>query len=111
MAAKFVLSSTKDKKFSFNLKAGNGEVILTSQSYASKETAKAGVESVRKNSQKDEAFDRKEAKDGSPFFTLVATNKEIIGKSEMYSSKSSMENGIKSVAKNAPDAVVVDETA
>jgi uncharacterized protein len=111
MSGKFVLAATKDGKFRFNLKAGNGEIILSSQSYASKETAKNGIESVRKNSALDSAFDRKESTKGEPFFTLVATNKEIIGNSEMYSSKASMENGIASVKKNAADAAVVDETA
>lgn len=94
----------------FNLKAGNGQVILTSQTYASKDGCKNGIESVRKNSQDDGQFERKTAKDGSPFFTLNATNGQVIGKSEMYSSKDAMENGIASVKKNAPDAEVVDNS-
>jgi len=43
-------------------------------------------------------------------FNLKAGNGEIIGKSEMYSSTSAMENGIASVEKNAPDADVVDKS-
>ncbi|MEL6976740.1 MAG: YegP family protein, partial [Bacteroidota bacterium] len=92
----------------FNLKAGNGQVILTSQSYASMDGCKNGIESVKKNSQDDARFERKTAKDGSPFFTLNATNGQVIGKSEMYSSKDAMENGIASVKKNAPDAYTVE---
>lgn len=107
MAGKFELIAKKDK-FRFNLKAGNGQIVLSSESYNSAAAAKNGIESVRKNAADDSAFDRRTAKDGSPYFVLVAKNKEIIGKSEMYTSKAAMENGIKSVKSNAPDAPVVD---
>ena len=105
---KFEIKSSGSDKCMFNLKAGNGQVILTSQSYASMDGCKNGIESVRKNSQNDAQFERKTAKDGSPFFTLNAANGQVIGKSEMYSSKDAMENGIASVKKNAPDADVVE---
>lgn len=107
---KFEIKTGSSGKCMFNLKAGNGQVILTSQSYESKDGCKNGIESVRKNSQDDDRFERKTAKDGSPFFTLNATNGQVIGKSEMYSSKDGMENGIASVKKNAPDAEVVDNS-
>jgi uncharacterized protein YegP (UPF0339 family) len=53
---------------------------------------------------------RKTAKDGSPYFVIKARNGETIGKSEMYSSSSGMENGIKSVRTNAPSAKLIDRT-
>ncbi|MCF0177741.1 MAG: YegP family protein [Bacteroidales bacterium] len=107
---KFVIKNRKNGDFQFDLKAGNGQVILTSQGYKSKTTCLNGIESVRKNSQVDARFERKEAKDGSPYFNLKATNGQIIGSSEMYSSVAAMENGIASVAKNAPDATIEDTT-
>ncbi len=110
MAGSFVIEKGSSGKFHFNLRAGNHEKILTSQTYEAKASALVGIESVRKNSQDDARFDRKTAKDGSPYFVLTATNGEIIGTSEMYSSKEAMENGIKSVAANAPDAIVVDKS-
>ena len=55
-------------------------------------------------------FDRCEAKNGSPYFCLKSSNGQVIGNSEMYSSKSAMENGIASVKKNAPKASVVDNS-
>jgi hypothetical protein len=109
MAGKFVLKTAKNGKVHFNLKASNGQIILTSEKYETKKSAEKGIESVRKNSQNDARFERKKAKDGSPYFTLKAANGEPIGKSEMYRSTSSMEGGIASVAKNAPDAATVDE--
>lgn len=56
-------------------------------------------------------FERKTAKDGSPYFVLKAANGEIIGKSEMYSSVAAMENGIASVVKNAAEGEIVDTAA
>ena len=109
MAAKFVLKKSKDQ-FMFNLKAGNGEIILTSERYTSKSGAKNGIKSVRENSQYDEQFERKESSNGKYYFVLKAKNHEPIGKSEMYNSKSSMENGIESVKENAPEAEIEDQT-
>ncbi len=111
MAAKFEIKTAASGQFHFNLKAGNGEVILSSEQYKEIASAKAGIESVKVNSADDARFERKEAKDGSPFFVLKAANGQTIGKSEMYKSTASMENGIASVKKNAPIAVVVDLTA
>ena len=108
MPGKFVLSAGKNGKFRFNLKASNGQIILTSESYDSRKGAENGIASVRKNAGNDARFERKKAKDGSPYFTLKAANGEPIGKSEMYKSPRSMENGIESVRKNAADAVTVD---
>ncbi len=108
MAGKFVIKSGRTGKFRFNLKASNGQVILTSEAYESRSAATKGITSVRKNSQNEKRFERKTAKDGSAYFVLKAANGEPIGKSEMYKTKASMENGIASVGKNAPDAPVVD---
>ena len=108
MAGKFEIKAGKTGKFRFNLKASNGQVILTSEAYDARAAAVRGIESVRKNSANDKRFERKTAKDGSAYFVLKAANGEPIGKSEMYKSTASMENGITSVGKNAPDAPVVD---
>ena len=94
----------------FNLKAGNGEIILTSQRYVSKGGAENGIESVRTNCQIDSRYDRRVASDDSPYFVLKAANGEIIGNSEMYASTSAMENGIASVKVNGATDNVVDNT-
>jgi hypothetical protein len=101
MAGKFELKKGPSGKWMFNLKAGNGEIILTSETYESKAAAENGIASVAKNAANDAAFERKEGKNGQPYFVLLAANKQVIGRSEMYSSKSAMENGIASVKKNA----------
>lgn len=85
---------------------GNHEVILTSENYTSEAAAQSGIESVRKHAPTDANYERKTAKDGSPFFVLKASNGQTIGKSEMYSSAAAMEGGITSVKANAPTAPV-----
>ena len=107
---KFVVSIRNNGEFQFNLKAGNGQVILTSEGYTTKAACLNGIESVKKNSQDDKIFDRKESTNGKPFFNLTATNGQNIGRSEMYESVAARENGIESVKKNAPDADVDDQT-
>lgn len=107
---KFVISKRKNDDYQFNLKAGNGQVILASQGYSTKTACENGIESVRKNSQDDARFERNTSSNGKPYFNLKASNGQIIGTSEMYESNASCENGIESVKKNAPDATVDDET-
>lgn len=107
---KFVISTRKNGEFQFNLKAGNGQVILTSEGYTTKAACLNGVESVKKNSQTEARFDKLVAKNGKFYFNLKATNGQVIGNSEMYETEASRENGIKSVQTNAPDADVDDQT-
>ena len=109
MAGKFVVYTGKDGKDYFRLKAGNGEVIFTSQGYAARKSCLNGIESVRKNSQDDERFEVREAKDGRGYFVLKATNGQEVGRSQMYKSDSGCRNGMKSVATNAANAAVVEE--
>jgi uncharacterized protein YegP (UPF0339 family) len=97
-------------QFMFNLKAGNGEVILTSELYKQKQSAIDGIESVKANAGDDTRYERRTAKNGQAFFVLTATNGHIIAESETYSSVSAMENGIHSVKRNATGATIEDNT-
>lgn len=107
---KFEITQRVNKEYQFNLKAGNGEIILTSEGYVQKASCQKGIESVRINSQDSSRYDRRVAVNGKDYFVLKARNGEIIGKSQLYSSKSGMENGIASVKLNAPTAEIIDET-
>jgi len=111
MAGKFELYKDKAGEYRFRLKAGNGETILVSEGYKQKASATNGIESVRKNAPADERYERKETSSGKPMFNLKATNGQVIGTSESYSSASARDNGIESVKKNAPDAKLDDQTA
>lgn len=111
MSGKFKISKRSNGQFQFNLNASNGQTILTSQGYAAKASCQAGIESVRKNSQDSTRFEKKVASNGKHYFTLVSSNGQAVGSSQMYADTSGRDNGIASVAKNAVDAKVDDETA
>ena len=111
MAATYDLKhGANGEKYRFNLKAANGEVVLISETYESKERALSGIESVRKLAGDDAHFERKNSKRSEPYFVLKASNGQIIGMSEMYSSEAACENGIASVRKNAAVAELRDHT-
>jgi len=111
MAGKFDLKKAKDGQFYFNLKASNGKVILTSETYTEKRGAQNGIESVRKNAPNDARYERKQGSGGQPYFILKAANGETIGRSETYSGTTGVTRGIASVKKHAPDAAVSDLSA
>jgi uncharacterized protein YegP (UPF0339 family) len=110
MAGKFEISKRNNGEFQFNLKAGNGQVILTSEGYTTLAACRNGIASVRTHARVGANFERKTAKDGSAYFSLKASNGQSIGKSEMYKTVAARDNGIDSVARHAPDAAIVDTT-
>ncbi len=118
---KFVIKATKNGGYKFDLKAGNGETVATSEIYNALASCKNGIESVRKNSVKAgiedqtvEGFEKVKHpkfeiytdKAGEFRFRLKATNGEIIATSEGYKALASCKNGIESVKKNAPEAEI-----
>lgn len=110
MSGKFVLKRS-GTQFMFNLaSAGNGEVVLTSERYASKQSAQAGILSVQVNSPSDDRYQRLTSSNGKPYFVLVAANGQPIGTSELYSSVQARDAGIAWVKANAKTAPTVDQT-
>ncbi|RKG29397.1 YegP family protein [Acinetobacter tianfuensis] len=106
MAGWFEISQSKDEQFRFVLKAGNGEIILTSELYKAKASALNGIESVQKNCTDDKRYERLEAKNGKPYFNLKAANHQIIGSSQFYGSEQSRDKGIESVKANGISTVI-----
>jgi uncharacterized protein YegP (UPF0339 family) len=107
---KFVITKRVNGEFQFNLKAANGQVILTSEGYVARAGCENGIASVKKNAHDDKKFDHKISSNGKHYFNLKAANGEIIGTSQMYESVAARDNGIESVKTNAPDAAIDDET-
>ena len=120
---KFVIRKT-NTGVKFDLKAGNGEVIATSEVYTSDAACEGGIESVRKNApvaavenqtvegfavEKHPKFEVYTDKAGEYRFRLKATNGQIIAVSEGYKAIAGCMNGIESVKKNAAEAEVVKE--
>ena len=117
---KFVIKETKTG-IKFDLKAGNGGVIATSEVYTTEKTCRNGIASVQKNApiapvedqtkegyvvEKHPKFEVYTDKAGEIRFRLKATNGQIIAVSEGYKAMKSCLNGIESVKKNAVDAVI-----
>lgn len=105
---KFAITKRTNGEFQFNLKATNGQVILTSEGYSSKAGCQNGIDSVRTNAQNDARYDRKVSINGKYYFNLTASNGQVIGSSELYESTAGRDNGIDSVKTNAPQATVAD---
>ncbi|MBQ9416898.1 MAG: YegP family protein [Clostridia bacterium] len=120
---KFLIRKTATGRFTFTLKAANGEAIATSEAYNSKPSCKKGIESVMKNApiakvedqtvadyqkEKNPKFEIYLDKAGEFRFRLKAANGENIAVSEGYKVKASCLNGIESVRKNAKNADVED---
>lgn len=106
----FVIKKRRNGEYQFNLKAGNGEIILTSEGYNSKQGCLNGIVSVRNNAPNDSRYDRRTASNGQYYFNLTATNGQVIGTSQRYKSSSSRNVGIESVKRNAPTATIDDQS-
>ncbi len=119
---KFVIKKV-NTGFKFDLKAGNGEVIATSEVYNTKTNCLNGVDSVIKHGAvagvedqtvedfekvKNPKFEMYEDKAGEFRFRLKASNGQVIAVSEGYKTKASCKNGIESVMKNVVEADVED---
>ena len=120
---KFVIRTT-NTGIKFDLKAGNGEVIATSEVYKSLNSCRNGAASVKKNAplanledqtaeeyakEKCPKFEMYIDKTGEYRFRLKATNGQTIAASEGYSAKAGCLNGIDSVKRNAPDAEIDEQ--
>ena len=120
---KFVVRTT-NTGVKFDLKATNGQVIATSEVYASDAACKKGIESVQKNApaaavenqtvegyavEKHPKFEVYADKAGEYRFRLKATNGQVIAVSEGYTTLANCLNGVESVKKNAVDAPIVEE--
>ena len=121
--SKFVIRRV-NSGIKFDLHAGNGQTILTSEVYTSEAACRKGIASVARNAplaklenQTEEGwktvthpkFQMYLDKAGHYRFRLRARNGEIIAVSESYTAKAGCLNGIESVKKNAPEADIVEE--
>jgi uncharacterized protein YegP (UPF0339 family) len=106
---KFIKKTGSNGQYYFSLKAGNGQIILSSEGYASKAARDNGISSVKKNAADDHRYERKTSNNGKHYFNLKANNGQIIGTSQMYNDASACEKGIDAVKSNAPVASVEDE--
>ena len=100
MSGYFEPQKSANQKFAVDRRADDDEVILTSRTYATRQHALDGIESVRKHSSKDAYYTRGQSTARQPFLVLNATNGEAIASSQMYPSSAAMESAIASVKQN-----------
>lgn len=109
MSARYeIFRSNHNLQYYFRLKAANGEIILQSEGYLNKSGAQNGVQSVKQHSPFDRFYERRTSSRSQPYFVLKASNGQIIGTSQMYSTAMARDLGIASVKANGPAAPVVD---
>ena len=121
--SKFVIRAVPSG-LKFDLRAANGQSILTSEVYTSEAACRKGIESVKKNApiaklenQTEEGwrqmtnpkFELYRDRAGTYRFRLKARNGEIIAISESYTGRAGCLNGIESVRKNAAEAQITEE--
>lgn len=100
MAGWFELHKAKDGQFYFSLKAGNAQIILSSEMYVTRAAAENGIASVQKNAAQAEHYTKATSQNGKFYFNLKAANHQIIGSSQMYADEAARDNGIASVQAN-----------
>ena len=110
MSEKFEITKNAKGQFHFHLKAANGEIILSSEMYETKQSAQNGIASVQTNCALDERYERKTSIAGKPYFNLKAANHQVIGNSEAYATEEAREKGIAAVKKAGRTEAVVDLT-
>lgn len=96
----------KNGKSYFRLKAHTGEIILSSQGYSLRSSARRAIQSVRNHASDGACYQPKTAKSGKWYFVLVARNTKVIGTSQSYASKQGMQRGIQAVKKAAGRAKI-----
>lgn len=107
MPSKFETFKDKSGKHRFRLKAANGETVLASQGYATRQGVMNGIKSVQVNSKKSESFKTNATRNKKFRFNLMAVNGRVIGTSETYNTTKACANGIQAVRRAADKAKVV----
>lgn len=120
---KFIIRAV-NSGLKFDLKAANGQTVLTSEVYTTMAACRKGIESVRKNAPKAKVedqtaegattltnpkFEMYQDRAGEYRFRLKARNGEIVAVSDSYTAKAGCLNGMESVRKNAPEAEIMEE--
>lgn len=101
--ARFIVFESEAGNFLYQLRAKNGEVVLHGEAYKTEAAALNGTFSVADNGIDEGNFEVLPAASGGFYFNLIATNGQIIGTSEVYSTKSNATRGLRAVAALLPD--------
>lgn len=106
---KYTIRRSKDYNFFWVLYSTNGNALITSETYLTKEACMNGIKSSKENVL-DKNFERRTSISYQYYFNQRANNYQVLGTSEMYSSSQACNNGIEAVKREAPIANVEDLT-
>ena len=110
MTGRFELKRADRGRFVFNLRAGNGRIILTSGLYDSRKAAAEGIATVIACAHDRASIERKVASNGRPYFVMTSSTGDLLARSEVYSSAAALERGIESVLQSIAGATLRDLT-
>jgi uncharacterized protein YegP (UPF0339 family) len=82
-----------DAGWRFNIYAANGQIVLTSESYTDEAAALNGAFSVVDNGKSITAYEVRTSTSGKYYFVVKASNGQVIGTSQQYTTKASAESG------------------
>lgn len=108
MHSKFDIFTGKNRQFYFHFKSSNGDIILASEAYTTKESCKNAVEAVKKYAIEDKFYDKKVTCNDKYMFNLKAASGEVIGSSQIYSSIEARQKDIDSLKRGVPAAIIHD---
>lgn len=106
-----IFKNNRNKKFYFNLKSRNGQVVLTSEPCVNKAAVKKCITTVQKNCANEKWIETKVNKKGTHTFNIVNTKHNVVGKSVKYNSLTTMKKGMKAVVRASATDTIVDLTA
>ena len=109
--ASYRIHKASNGQFYFNLVADNGERVLHSETYTTKNAAQNGVAACRKQAADPAAYEKKSDAKGQAYFVLKGRNGETIGKSESYSTPAARDDGVALVQRIGPAAQPIDADA
>lgn len=106
--AEFLIGKKPDGSYYFSLKASDGQVILTSESFESIDAVKSTIEAVKNLSLFEDRYEKRASSDGKYYFSLKTTDGRLLGSSGMFDTAAYRNNGIEAVKRYAPPAVLVE---
>jgi uncharacterized protein YegP (UPF0339 family) len=105
----FELFKGEDGKAYFHLRAANGELMLSSQAYASNANARTGIASVLANGSAAASYETFETADGGWALRLVAHNGEVVARGQSYASKANAARAVSRLTEILGGAVKTTE--
>jgi uncharacterized protein YegP (UPF0339 family) len=108
MSGWFVLTDNGYPQYYFVLKAVNGETILSSGIYESKNEALHGIGTIRTHCHLEQYYENRVSARGSLYFVMKDGNEKIIGTSQLYSSIFARDIGLSMVKLNGLTHTIID---